>query len=264
MTDKNIDKLTRFGFRFARGGVHTARTMMFAELDALLSYINAPGAAKSDYLRAIDQDNCLGKRSGKTRKLTYRHLIDLYALDPTVLLFRTLVSFWQRDRAARPLVALLCAYARDPILRSNAPFILQHQEGARITREAVEAFIDEKEPGRFSKATLKSTAQNINSTLTQSGHLAGRTRKFRTRAVPGPGSASYALLLGYLSGTRGESLFQTEYIKLLDCSSDKAIELAEEAARKGWIVFKRIGDVMEVMFPRLITDQEMEWLREQD
>ena len=50
---------------------------------------------------------------------------------------------------------------------------------------------------------------------------------------------------------------------MLDCSFDKAIELAEEASRKGWIVFKRVGDVIEVLFPNLINEQEMEWLREQ-
>ncbi len=52
-------------------------------------------------------------------------------------------------------------------------------------------------------------------------------------------------------------------IKLLDCSFDKAIERAEEASRRGWIIFKRIGDVMEVQFPNLITAEEMEWVREQ-
>jgi hypothetical protein len=66
-----------------------------------------------------------------------------------------------------------------------------------------------------------------------------------------------------LSGVRGQALFQTEYIKLLDCTFDKAVELAEEASRKGWIVFKRIGDVIEVLFPNLINQEDMEKLREQ-
>jgi len=69
----------------------------------------------------------------------------------------------------------------------------------------MEGFLDAQEPGRFSKATLKSTAQNINSSWThyQSGHLAGRVRKVRARAVATPGAASLALLLGYVSGLRG-------------------------------------------------------------
>ena len=61
---------------------------------------------------------------------------------------------------------------------------------------------------------------------------------------------------------RGQALFQTEYIKLLDCSFEKAIELAEEASRKGWIVLKRVGDVIEVLLPNLVDQEETERLRE--
>ncbi|MBM9537897.1 hypothetical protein [Desulfobulbus alkaliphilus] len=262
MTEKN-KRLSRFGFSFERGGAHTSRTMMLEELGALLTYVDRPEADKCDYLQAIDDENCLGKRSGKTRALTYRHLVDLYSLDATCGLFRALLYFWNRDIDGQPLLALLCTYARDPIFRSTAPFILKFPEGATITRESLEEFIDAQEPGRFSKATLKSTAQNINATWTKSGHLHGRSRKVRFRAHPTAGSVSYALLLGYLAGSRGQALFQTEYTKLLDCTFDKAIELAIDASRKGWIVFKRVGDVIEVLFPNLINQQEMEWLCEQ-
>ena len=40
--------------------------------------------------------------------------------------------------------------------------------------------------------------------------------------------------------------------------------LAEEASRKGWIVFKRVGVVIEVLFPNLINQEEKEWLRGQN
>ncbi len=259
---KNNHPLSRFGFRFERSGAHTSRTMMLEELAALLTYVNRPEADKRAYLQAIDDENCLGKRSAKTRALTYRHLVDLYSLDRTKVLFRALLYFWHRDIDGQPLLALLCTYARDAIFRSTAPFILQCPQGTTITREALEDFLDAQEPGRFSKATLKSTAQNINSTWTQSGHLHGRARKVRCRAHPTAGSVSYALLLGYLTGSRGQALFQTDYIKLLDCTFDQAIELASDASRKGWILFKRVGDVIEVLFPNLIRPEEMEWLRE--
>lgn len=263
MTEKN-KQLSRFGFSFERGGAHTARTMMFEELRALLAYIERPEADKSDYLQAIDDENCLGKRSGKTRTLTYQHLVELYSLDHTKVLFRALLYFWNRDIKGQPLLALLCTYARDSIFRSTAPFILKFPEGATIPRESLEEFIDAQEPGRFSKATLKSTAQNINSTWTKSGHLIGRAKKMRSRAKPTDGSVSYALLLGYLTGVRGQSLFRTEYTNALDCTFDKAIELARKASRKGWIVFKCVGDVIEVLFPNQIDQEEMEWLREQN
>ncbi len=264
ITEMNYSKLERFGFSFRRGGAHTARTMMLEELSVLLTYVDNPKAKKTDYLRAIDENNCLGKRSGKTRQLTYRHLVDLYALDSSILLYRALLYYWQRDPSTQPLLALLCAYARDPVFRSTAPFILQSDAGTAINREALETFIDDMDPGRFSEATLKSTAQNINATWTKSGHLKGRRHKIRVQVTPTAGSVAYALLLGYLTGARGEALFQTEYTELFDCSFEKKIELAEEASYKGWIVFKRIGDVMEVQFPNLMTDQEMEWIHEQN
>ncbi|MFC5438614.1 hypothetical protein [Rhodanobacter ginsenosidimutans] len=261
---KQGNNLERLGFSYERGGVHTARTMMLVELRALLSYVDQADAAKGEYLEAIQAANCLGKRSGKTRTLTFRHLADLYALDPGLLVFRALRFFWQRDLDGQPSLAALCSLVRDPLFRATAPFILGIQEGGTVTREAMEEFIDAQEPGRFSKATLKSTAQNINSSWTQSGHLAGRVRKVRACAVSSPGTVSFALLLGYVSGLRGESLFKSDFTRMLDCSFERTIELAEDASRRGWISVKRVGQVIEVLFPSLITTQEMEWLREQN
>jgi hypothetical protein len=238
--------------------------MMLAELRHLLSYVNDPKAKKADYLHAIVSENCLGKRSSKTRLLTYRHLVGLYALDPSVILFRALVHFWHRDPSAQPLLALLCAYARDAVLRSTDSFILPSQREKTIRRQDLEAFIEAQEPGRFSKSTLTSTTQNINSTWTQAGHLAGRRQKSRTQALASAGSASYALLLGYLLGVRGKALFSTAYARLLDCSCERRLQLAEEASRRGWIVCKRVGDVIEVLFPSLINAREMECLDEQN
>jgi hypothetical protein len=255
--------LDRFGFYFGKGGAHTSRTIMLQELRTLLICVDIVNSGRSDYYRNIVDENCLGKRSAKTRQLTYNHLVSLYSLDPSNTLYRTLLYFWQRDMAGQSLLALLCAYSRDSLLRMSAPFVLNFSEGANITREALEFFIDQKAPGRFSKATLKSTAQNLNASWTDSDHLVGRSRKIRSRAVPTPGSVAYALLLGYLNGARGEGLFSTEYVKVLDCSRDRLIELATEASIKGWIVFKRVGNIMEVLFPNLLTQQEMEWVREQ-
>lgn len=262
--NQSNNRLARFGFRDERGGVHTARTMMLAELRALLAFIDQPDALKADYRDAVQTANCLGKRSGKTRVLTYRHLVDLYGLDPRFALFRALRFFWLRDPAGQPLLAALCACSRDPLLRSTAPFILGFAEGTIVAREALEAFIDAREPGRFSKATLKSTAQNINSSWTQAGHLTGRVHKVRARALATPGATALALLLGYLTGLRGESLFRSEYRRLLDCGFDQAIALAEDASRRGWITLKRIDRVIEALFPNLINAQEMEWLHEQN
>ena len=255
--------IIKYGFKNGPGGAHTARTMMLNELKLLFSHVLKIDAPRVEYIKAIEEDNCLGKRSVKNRKLTARHLIDLYSLDPSFAIFRALRYFWSGDKEGRPILALLCSYARDSLLRMSAPFVLSISEGEPIRREDLEQYLDDQESDRFSRATLKSTAQNINSTWTQAGHLIGRSKKYRSRAVSTTGSTAYALFLGYVAGVRGAALFESEYIKLLDCSRERAMELAEDASRRGWIVYKRVGDVSEVLFPNLLTVQEMEWILEQ-
>ena len=264
MRPQTSDPLTKFGFIFGKGGAHTARTYMLEDLEQVLQYIKGPQSSQSSYIHAIEEDNCLGKRSKKTRILTTRHLIELYSLDPDVTIFRNLVYLWDRDPDSHPLLALLCTYVRDALFRGSASCILPIQSDEKVTRQMVEHFIEDSYPGRFSPATLKSVAQNINGTWTKSGHLQGKAKKIRTLVKPTPGSLAYALFLGYLSGSRGQLLFSTEYIKLLDCSDIQAIELAEVASRRGWIIFKRIGDIMEVQFPNLLTKEEQGWIYEQN
>ena len=256
--------MEQYGFSQAHGSVHMARTMMLHELHILLDAVPDTASAHTEYTRAIEEDNCLGKRSYRTRILTRRHLTNLYMLTPNTTLFRALRYFWQRDPEGHPLIAALCVYARDPLFRITVPFVLRLEEGKGFSRESMEEYLEEQYPGRFSKATLVSTAQNLASSWAQTGHLQGRVKKSRSRAHATAGATAYALFLGFLAGERGESLFKTDYAKLLDCSIEIAYELAEAASRKGWIVFKRVGNVVEVLFPSLLTDQEMEWIREQN
>jgi len=263
MVPEERQSQTRFGFTFRRGSVHLARTIMLEDFGLLLSSVNNQAATKADYRRAIIEENCLGKRSGKTRELSVRHLVDLYGLDPTITLFRVLLYFWKRDVEGRPLLALLCAYSRDSLLQRSTPFILNASIGSVILREDMERYIEEAYPDRFSRVTLRSIAKNLNASWTKSGHLTGKVKKVRSQAHATTGSVSYALLLGYLIELRGEMLLTSEYTHLLDCSTDRVIELAEDASRRGWIVFKRLGNVVEILFPALLTEQEMEWVREQ-
>ncbi len=258
--EESLDE--RLGFTSGRGGAHLARTMMSGELATLLEHVPDTNATQATYRRAVIGDNCLQKPSGRARALSYKYLASLYALDPAVPLFRTLRYFWLRDAESRALLSLLCAYARDAILRQSASLVLGLPTGVALTRVAMEQHIDSQTPGRFSHAMLKSAAQNVNGTWTSSGHLTGKVHKVRSIARATPGSVAYALYLSYLRGERAMRLFGTEYIKLLDCSPEQAMELAATAGRRGWLVFKRIDDVVEVRFPALITARESEWLGE--
>lgn len=262
MIDKNRTILSHFGFSFDTGSTHMARTYMLSELQTLLAYVTQPDTSPAEYRRAIVQENCLHKRSGQTRILTNRHLVTLYALDPALAIFRTLLFFWSRDPEGQPLLALLCAYVRDALLRASAPFILETAPAVLIPRTVMEGHLARTYPERFSTATQTSIAQNLLSTWTQTGHLQGKLHKLRTRPKVTPGAVAYALYLGYLAGERGQMLFSSPYTALLDAPVAELIDLADHAARRGWLVFKHIGDVIEVQFSHLLTTEEKEWLCE--
>jgi len=257
-----MTSITRSGIKHRLGGAHTARTMMLAELERLLAYCGAGAQDRRAYRHAIVERNCLGKRSAKSRILSYRHLVDLYGLDCSELVFAGLLRFWDRGVDERPLLALCAALARDGWLAAVAPLVWQFEVGAIVSRVAVEERIEDRAPEHFSSAMRKSLAQNINSTLTKSGHLKGRSRKERSRARPGPSAVSYALLVGAAQGVRGPALLETVYARALDCSAEEAIAWAEIASRRGWMRFNRVGDVMEVAFPDLVSNPDVERMHE--
>jgi len=259
-----LDNFVNFGINYERAGIHTRRTIMFEDLERLLDYSENKDLSPNEYRALIVDENCLGKNSAKTRSLSYQYLSDTYLLDKNFIMFKALLYFWKRDEAAHAQLAMLCAYNRDALFRMVTPYILSLPEGSQLQKLNVEEYIEAKQPDRFSQSTLESTVRNLNSSFTQAGHLQGRSKKIRTKIEATPASVSYALFIGHIKGYRGEMLLNSEYIKLLECSFEKAVELAQESSRKGWMIFKKVGNVIEVSFPSILTAQDLEILREQD
>ena len=127
--------MAAFGFRLNRGGAHQSKTMMLAELQALLV---TPSRAPKAMRDAVVVDNVLGKRTANTRKLTYRHLASLYGLKDRPPLTRLLLALWQQHPASRPLIALLVALARDPLLRDTARVVVEASIGMSVQRPVFE------------------------------------------------------------------------------------------------------------------------------
>lgn len=233
------------------GGPHTSRTMMLAELTNLLDATPA-AAGVADLKAAVTDHNVLGKNTLSGRQRTYRYLRELYALDLGNLAFRALRDLWDVDPDARPLLTLLSALARDPVLRATAPAILDTPVGASVASSDLTATVKTAYPGAYGDAIAAKIGRNTASTWTQSGHVVGRTRKVRTRVQCRPAAVAYALLIGHTEGRRGEMLFDTLWCRVLDHPKDMLIEQAVRASQRGLLEFKHGGDVTEVNFGMLL------------
>ena len=244
-----------FGFKFGDKGAHTSRTMMLDELSMLLRFCPS-SSAREDYVRALVENNCLGKHTASTRKLTLQRLSELYALDPKVPIFRLLRIFWNADDNSHPQLALLVALARDPLRRATASVVLGLQEGEEIARQRLTDALRQAAEGRLNDSTLDKVVRNTASSWTQSGHLEGRSRKKRKRIQPTPTSTAFALLLGYMLGNRARNLFETIYSRALDRDADELTFLAMDAKRLGFLDIKSAGGMTVMSFDTILNDQE--------
>lgn len=228
---------------------------MLDDLRQLMAHTSTE-ATRADYASAVVDDNVLGKATRKARELALRHMATLYALDPSNPIFRAMRRLWPLDDAAQPLLALAVALARDPLLRGTQPFILRQTMGGAVTREAIEDFLSNTVPDRFSPASLKSFAQNVAGTWTAAGFLKGRGRKTRAQHQRHPESIALLLFLGYLEGRTGQRLFSSDWMNLAGSSPDELEMLANSASHRGLLVFMNAGGVKEVRFPGYLAPEE--------
>jgi hypothetical protein len=228
---------------------------MLEELRSLLTQLPAD-ADRADYTEAIVDHNALGKQTEATRRLTDQRLGELYALDTRVPLFRVLRQLWPLDAQAEPQLALLCALARDPLLRATAAPVLSMRADQELSRQSMTDALRTAVGDRLSDSTLDKVVRNTSSSWAQSGHLEGRTRKFRRAVAARPTSTAFALVLGYLLGLRGQRLLRSLWASALDATPDQLQAHAAAAKRQGLLDMKVSGDVVEIHFPQLLTAAE--------
>lgn len=238
------------GFRLGDKGTHTSRTIMLAELTALLDSV-PNSATRADYASAIIESNCLDKATSSTRRLTNQRIGELYALDPSVALFRVLRRLWSADPAGRPLLALLVSMARDPILAASAPPVIELKPGEESRKDPIAKAIRHVVGDRLNASILEKVVRNVSSSWAQSGHLEGRTFKRRMRVTPTPGAVAMALYLGYVTGYRGFELMESPWMQVLDASPSQATDLALGAKRIGLLDIRIADRVVDLSLHRL-------------
>lgn len=249
--------LEKLGFRFGDRGTHTSRTIMLAELELLLDGLS-PAAIREDYRTAVIEENLLGKRSTANRKLSFQRLSELYALDPRVPLFRILRHLWEQDSQARPLLALQCALARDPLLRASAAAILEARHGQVLGTPELDAALQQTLTGRLNPSILNKVARNAGSSWTQGGYTSGRAKKLRVQPHVAPANLAYAAVLGTFQGARGELLLDTPWFAMLGKSRPELLALAHTASMRGWLTYKNLGAVIDLQAAPLLTLEEQE------
>jgi hypothetical protein len=242
---KPSEMATRAGLRFGDKGTHTSRTIMLAELVDLLAAV-PNSAGREDYAAAIIADNVLGKATVATRRSTNQRLGELYGLDPRLPIFRVLRRLWAVDGAGRPLLALLCALARDPLLRITAPSVLTLTQGQELVRSTFAEAVRTSVGNRLNDAILGKVLRNAGSSWTQSGHLEGRVRKIRRRVEATPGALAFAVWLGSLFSMTGEELLATPWTSVLDRLPGELYDLVLRAKQLRLLQAHIGGDVVEI------------------
>lgn len=253
--------LEKFGYKFGQSGAHSARSMMLADLQTLFGVTDIE-ASQKQYETEICDHNVLEKPTTKSRNLTYRHLVDLFGMNTRLVMFKVFRQLWIVDANSQPVLCLQLALARDPLLRLSAPLIKGTQTGDPITRENVEELLKTPNPDRFSPASLRSFAQNINGSWTQAGFLKGKAHKQRAVPVVTPVNVAFALFQGYLEGASGERLLSSEHCKLFNLTDHQLNELAIAAGHRGIIDFKQSGGVTDIRFPGYLDTEQEAWLHE--
>jgi hypothetical protein len=242
--------LEAFGFKFSSGGAHISRTMMLSELEAVLT--NVPqGSGTADYREAIVERNILGKTTDSTRQKSLRHLRELYALDEAVPIFGLLRRLYATDATSLNLLAVLVAWARDPLLRATTQPVMDASEGEQVEAASLARALEVAFPNQYSELNRNKIGRNAASSWTQSGHLTGRAKKIRQCIKPTVVAVTMAFFFGHIAGYHGAAVFSNPWCQLLDLNSDRARAMGIEAHRAGLLNLRVLGEVVELSFPKL-------------
>jgi hypothetical protein len=251
-----VEKQIRMGFRPTGGSVHLSRTLMLEDLTTLMGLLAAEPL--TDLKAAVVEENCLGKPTVSTRRITYGKLVTLYGLDDKVPLFRTFRQLWAADQRGRPLLAFLIAAARDPVLKAVHQIITKTTINEVIAAKTVEDFLALTFGDTLQPTTRRSASRSIRSSWSQAGFLSAL--KVRTRPVVTAEALTLALWIGIVEGYRDQRLLECPSVASLELSLTDKENLLQAARQRGAIEYRNAGGIIEIRLPKWFTSQEKELL----
>jgi hypothetical protein len=77
----------------------------------------------------------------------------------------------------------------------------------------------------------------------------------RNVVKPHPIAIAYALFLAYLCGYRGNSMFDSTWLRLLDTPLHILQEKAQQASQQGWLEYRHTGAITEITFRHFLKDK---------
>ena len=237
-------RMQRAGFKMSGGGPHQSKTLMLTEL---ATFIQASSESALSARELIIEQNILGKATLSARKIALARLTGLYAVTEHVPISAVMFALWSNDQSGRPLLAMLTALARDPLLRESAVALLPSSIGTPAHWTNIGSAFEARFPERFSQKMLRSLSQNCASSWTQSGHLRGRINKVRSQAKATPAVAAYTALLSTVCGFGGPTLIESPWMDVLDLPPGELMSLLRQAESQGLVRLRTAGDMLEII-----------------
>ncbi|MCX8564025.1 hypothetical protein OS122_24320 [Mycolicibacterium mucogenicum] len=234
---------------FELGALRTtsSHTIGIPHLVELLRIVPAD-AAHERYREAVVHDNVLGRPTQTGRQRSFRHLRELYFLDPARREFAAMRRLWDVEPDARGLLAGTLAFTRDGILRASFQAVEHAAVGSIVTSADLTTAVTAVYGTQLSEETLGKTGRNTGACWTQTGHLVGRAKKVRQVVQPFPAAVAFAAYVGHLSGRRGASVLETPWAALLDLPAGAELDALRSAHTQGLIDLLVAGNVVDVSF----------------
>lgn len=232
--------------------IHTSRTIMSAELTEVLNYPKNG----SDYMEVME-GNVFNKRTESSRKKTIRYLTQLYGFDKNDIRFKALEDYWHRtNEEDKALLIFLYAVCKDYLLKESVSLVKAVPINEKAHIEGFEDNITHHHPNRFSPKTLRSVAQNIASSWKQAGYIEGKVKNLRVKRSPSYLMVSFAFLMAYIDGARGEYMSDHPSVKALDVSKEELYQLIKAAADRDLVRYNKSGATMVISFKNYLNRLE--------
>lgn len=229
--------------------VHTSRTIMFAELAKVMNY----GIENDNYFDSLQQ-NVISKATQSGITKTSRYLKSLYDLDVSLPQFLAFKHFWSiASEQDKPLLTIIYAIGNDYQLKNSISVINNTEVGKKVTIESIESHFENLYPQKYSANTKRSMAQNIASSWKQAGFITGKVKNIRTQPEINYSVVTFAVLLAYLNGLRGDFILKSEWVKALSLDERTVRSMAIEAGKRDLLQYQFAGNVTSITFKNLLN-----------